>query len=507
MTERTKESCNTAMQKVLSDWNQDVLFRSSNREISTILDKWVSDKIWEDTTNTGFMPHDIVERFCPKPSEKDPSLMSIYENATKYMAEVRLIGKPGKLIKRIFPYMNPQEVETFVSWYKDTFVQGEMGYQVKSGKEAKDFKHAYSGTQSPENDCKYDHHNIKSLSGSCMRHSFDNLPCHPAEVYASGDFSIFWVEDSQERIVARCVVYHKTDTSFRAGPIYTNTNLATEMLTKHLESLGITDFGESFEGAKINKVEYRHNSFVIPFIDNCNYAEYYDDQYWILLDDKPNSEYLEGQTCGYSDLSSGGVYCEDCGDQYDEDSMTYLDHGCVCDICLSENYNRCEDDGCYYLNDETTEVYRYSGYGRTSDIYRTQWAENNTVYCENEDEFWRDTDVIFIESEEIYVPTKIAESEYFESTVDSIWYSNDQLVETELGNMTKEQAIEADMTSINGVYMRASEAYQTETVEIETANRDKHGDYIVETKTSLILRDNYELDDYLKPQRNPELPF
>lgn len=496
MTERTKESCNTVMQKVLSDWNNGGVFKVSYREKSGTLDFYIISKIWEDCNCSDLKTYDITERFCAKPSEKDSALLSIYENLNKYNAGIRLIGKPGKIIKRIFPFMNPQEVETFVTWYKESFVQTNMGYQVKSGKEAKDFKFAYAGTQSPATDCNYDHNGIKSLSGSCMCHNFDDLPCHPAEVYASGDFTQYWIEDSQGRIASRCIVYNDK----YAGPIYTNTNLATSMLKNHLEFLNIIDFDCEFVGAKINKVNIGNNynsTYIIPFIDGIKYAESYSDDYWILTNYEPNCEYIETSQLGYSDTKFGNITCDCCGESFNEDSMACVNGGdCVCESCLSDNYQICENDGEYYLNRETVEVYYNTQWSIRSDSFHQNKINLvNAVYCENQDEYWRSDSVIYIESENIHVPTHLAKYDYFESTVDSIWYSNDQEVSTEIGDMTEEQAINADMTLINGVYMRVSEAYTVET----TTN--ENGD----DKSELILRDNYELDSDGIPQRNPDL--
>lgn len=504
MTECTKESCNIAMQKVLSDWENGGIFKDSYREKSSMLESYIREKIWEECTLNSLQAYKIADRFCAKPAEKDSALLSVYENLTKYNAETRLIGKPGKIIKRIFPYMNPQEVESFVTWYKETFVQTNLGYVVKSGKETKDFKLAYAGIQSPATDCDYNHDNVKSLSGSCMRHSFDNLTCHPAEVYASGDFTQYWIEDSQGRIAARCIVFIDK----YAGPIYTNTNLATNMLKGHLESLNITDFYCEFVGAKIKKVKKRNyydSTYIIPFIDGIEYAEDYSDEYWVLTNDQPDCEYIESSQSGYCDAKSGGVTCEDCGEFHDEDSMTYVNDSFVCESCLSDKYTCCKNNGEYYPNDEMVEVYYRTRWGTDSDSYHQDNLDSaNAVYCENQHEYWGLGDVTYIESEGIHVPSHLVEHDYFESTVDNIWYSYDQKVSTKLGDMTEKQATETDMTLINGIYIRVAEAYAVETTEIETSNRDKQGEYIIETKSKLILRDNYELDSNGIPQRNDD---
>ena len=503
MTTRTKATCETALIQVLKVWDNGIEYKNSSYPTrNKTLDNKTSEMFWETSASEVLYSYDIVERFCPKPADKNPALMSIYESAAKQATETRLIGKPGKMIKRIFPYLNPQEVEVFANWYKDSFVLGAMGYTVKSGNDAESFKKAYAGKQSKESDSNY-HGYVKSLSGSCMRHQFDSLPCHPAEVYATGDFDIYWIEDSEGLIAARCIAYGDN-----AGPIYTNSNLATETLESYLNDKGITDFNCNFEGAKIKRVpkSNRDDSYVMPFVDGCGYAvEYRDDSYWTLTSDQPNDcDYIEGQTCGFSNLQSGGQPCDDCGDTMTEDDSTWVNNSesCVCGGCLSNNYTRCTSDDEYYLNGEITEVFYYNRYGIASNSYHQDNLPGDAIYCDNESEYWKDCDTVYIECESVQVPTKIAESDYFQSTVDSEWYPIDDQVDTELGDMTKEQAIEADLTLVGETWIRTPEAY---TLEITTTEIERYNDTETVTTHKLILRDNFELDDFGMPQRNPDL--
>jgi len=502
MTTRTKATCENVLIQVLKSWDNGIEYKSSdNPTRNKALDNKTSDIFWETSASEVLYSFEVVGRFCPKPADKNPALMSIYENATKKATETRLIGKPGKMIKRIFPYLNPQEVEGFANWYKETFVLSEMGYTVKSGNDAESFKKAYAGKQSKESDCNYANH-VKSLSGSCMRHQFDSLPCHPAEVYAAGDFDIYWIEDSEGLIAARCIAFGDY-----AGPIYTNSNLATETLELYLNEKGITDFNCNFEGAKIKRIpkSNRDDSYVMPFVDGCGYAiECRDDSYWILTSDQPDCDYIESQTCGFSDLTSGGQPCDDCGDNMSEDDSTWVDNSesCVCSSCLSNSYTRCTSNDEYYPNGDMTEVFYYSSWGNiTSDSYNQDNLPSDAIYCDNESEYWKEGDIVHIESESVYVPTKVAESDYFQSTVDSEWYPIDDQVDTELGDMTKEQAIEADLTLVGETYIRTPEAY---ILEITTTEKQMYSNIETVTTHKLILRDNFELDDSSIPQRNPD---
>ena len=400
--------------------------------------------------------------FQPAQAKDNPLNLAIYESKDKYERDIRLSGKPGRIIKRILPFATESFCASFADWFKEEFA--DIAYTVKESTESDCFALAYSGTQSKTTNPGLSFNNeyklyAKSLSGSCMRHDKSEfrsgLPIHPAEVYASGDFKIVWAEDAKGYIAARCVVNIKQRDSsvYRPGPIYTATDSAFNAVAAYMVAQGYDKQGtcdsSGWYGARIKAVEH-DGGYIAPFMDLCGEGNLTDSQEFFRL--TRNGEYTFRETGGTIESEQYYCSCGDCGEgiREDDDFFYIEDSGeNVCQSCFDSSYFQCAGNGNTYSNDDAVEVF-YRSYGRTrSRTYSQDYVDSgrgDCVFCDNESEYWADDDVTYIECEEIYVPSHIVTEDYFLSEYDSEYYPlSDRIELTAIGQFwTLQQAIDSD---------------------------------------------------------------
>lgn len=403
--------------------------------------------------------------FQPAQAKDNPMNLAVYESHDKYLRDIRLSGKPGKIIKRILPFADETLCAKFAEWFKEQFA--EIAYVVKESTEAEYFALAYSGPQSktmnPGLSFSYDVKlYAKSLSGSCMRHNKSDfrsdLPIHPSEVYASGDFKIVWAEDSKGGIAARCVVNVKQRDSdvYRPGPIYTATDSAFNAVAAYMVAQGYDKQGtcdsSGWHGARIKAVGHQ-GGYIAPFMDLCGEGNLTDSGEFFRL--SRNGEYTFRETSGLIEAESFCCHCEDCGEgvREDDDHFYIEDSGAtVCGSCYEQSYFTCNGNGNVYSNDDSVDVHRRS-YGNTRyNTYSREYVEDSCefVYCDNSDEYWNESDTVYIESESVHVPSHIVGQDYFQSDLDGEWYSNDDKVVIDCLNQswTMQQVEDSDQFDI-----------------------------------------------------------
>jgi hypothetical protein len=148
--------------------------------------------------------------------------------------------------------------------------------------------------------------------------------------------------------------------------------------------------------------------------------------------------------------------CEDCGEGIREDDEHFYieDSGeTVCQSCFDSSYFQCAGNGNTYPNGDSVEVY-YRSYGRTrSRTYSQDFVDSgrgDCVYCDNEQEYWNDSDVVYIECEEVYVPAHNVTDDYFLSDVDSEYYPLSDMVKIDCLNecWTLEQVTDSDQFDV-----------------------------------------------------------
>ena len=371
----------------------------------------------------------------PKPDDKDNRLMSVYLSADDLEKGKRTSGKPAKILRKILPAESSVDFEAFAVWFKETYFLATQGLVFKSSSDRKDFAKVYTMKQASASDPRLGC-SRKSLAASCMRYSFDHLICHPTEIYGSGDFEIVWIENSQEQLLARAVVCTRNG-RYANAPIYTNSNLAADMLeaeiAKRKQACEQPD-KVSWINAELLRIE-NHNSdeLIAPYFDNYSSAKDLGDKLKI-------SKYGDLELTTTSGVISEHEYhCESCNTGLGEYDTHYAHDSTYCEDCFHDQFFYCEDCREYEPNHDGNEVIGCEGLicdhcvQNSGDIVHTtcnNYAHiDETVYSEYSDEWF------LVNGEN---------DTWFTSDVDGEIYSIDELAKLPIDSMlTHDQAIDS----------------------------------------------------------------
>lgn len=252
---------------------------------------------------------DYLKQLSPRKSKTDPEGLAYFDNSYKYANDRLTKIGPGRFIKKLFPDAPDHLVEGFTMWWKDNIAFDKSNYKLHVGKTREDFKRAFTKRRNTSN--LYYKNLRKSISDSCMRYAFSNLPCHPSEVYASGDFEVVAVRDNRGKTRARCVVRVRLlDDSpcFVPGWIYTSDNYSAELIEGYLESKKEGSSISIYEDyhwheARILNIPYSEGSehVVCPYVDNNRYLTRYNEDFNLLVNGVGNyySECNNTSGCTY----------------------------------------------------------------------------------------------------------------------------------------------------------------------------------------------------------------
>lgn len=344
----------------------------------------------------------------------------------------RSATKIGRALRKMFPVLTDKEVEAITDNVKRKFFCAD--WTVRSGKERADFKHAYS-SQHAETRNMDTTYAKKRLSDSCMRYPFDHLPSHPTEAYASGDFEIFWTENSEGHIGSRVVVSvaKGNDDRREAGPVYAVCEDSYQVLADHVKPLIRHGFAESdFTGLKLLSISYRDNTWIAPYLD-------LDPKY--LTD--TGDGFLTIAECGEITGSNyGGLQylerrhmCEDCECTLDEDDIYHSPEGDgpYCHDCYYERWHNCENCMQDEPSNDALEV-----------LISNRWSDRQVqVWCQDcvgsgaviaNDELWSDCSVTQLADGE-FAPTYDIEDNYFKCLWNDEWYPLTEAAPTEDGEL------------------------------------------------------------------------
>lgn len=332
--------------------------------------------------------------FEPKPSAKVAGNLAIFNNKAQKAKGIPVSMKVGRAIRLMFPDLDDKTLAQIVDDYRQEFPTFE--YSVKESEEAWAFKHAYQHTMGPYENI-YTTSGRKSLANSCMRHDFSRMKTHPCEVYASGDFRMYWTELPDGRIGSRCVVYINEGGKPQAGPIYGTTEASIDFLAEKLQEIG-ADFYEnaSWDGAKLLYVEDR-SGIVGPYLDHEQSCDREGD-YLVIGGDRYDA-------CSYNGYISGGSYttCEDCEADLDEDDY-YADNGGThyCEHCYNERYVECGHTHREILREDAVEVVAmYRGWGgnlqeNTLLVSQDCIDDGTFMYCESREKYYESEYVVML---------------------------------------------------------------------------------------------------------------
>lgn len=242
----------------------------------------------------------IADHFLHLSSTKK-GMLAYTESPDKGERDLQTPIKPGAYAKRFYPHLDEKEVGRLSALVS-------CDGQLMFADTAEEMRRVYM--RGPD---------------SCMSGSFGELPCHPAEVYAAGDLAVAYLEDDDNRIIARCVVWPEKKLFTRAyGDI--------EKIVSQLEAAGFKR-GNHF-GARIRHVEYG-DCFVLPYIDECHSkcgdpaclcVTWKDGNLVIsdrgyLANDTDGYIYGDGDDDCYAETSENQTVCDSCEDRVHEDDV------------------------------------------------------------------------------------------------------------------------------------------------------------------------------------------
>jgi len=204
----------------------------------------------------------------------------------------KTLVKLGRLLLKMYPWLQPKEIEAVVDSYKEEFSLRHFTLH-RSHEIAKICRKSLARTQNFATTTFK-----KSLSNSCMRHDF-NQTVHPMKAYESGEFEVIYLLDGNKKLAARTILRISNGTY---APIYCVCNQAYDQLKEYLRGQGYESLENNprgWAGAKLLLLEtwvesgeddegYEtggHESYAVPYVDciPCAYNPIVDD-YIVIAD-------------------------------------------------------------------------------------------------------------------------------------------------------------------------------------------------------------------------------
>jgi hypothetical protein len=410
--------------------------------------------------------------------------LGYWPDCKMYAANRRFKGKPGKVLRKIFPGIDDVTLQKLVDSYQAQFDVSQYEYGVaKTREEIVDvFSTPNAEFQNPATTFYR-----KSLSSSCMRSAKSNgdyvfSHTHPAQAYGSGDFEVHYLKTADNRLAGRVVVNiskagEKCDATH--APVYGVSELSLNLLAAKMSAIGARQAKDcDWEGATIFAEEYR-GSLIAPYLDIA--PQRYS---WDMKTDKGQIssrggftgnqyhgvQYDESGTCFHCEehfsrndmtqhdgehycedcFSEQFTYCESCGETIDREDAQYADCDAYCEGCYSRRFTQCECCEEDVSNDCIASVYYLRRDGRTRSA---EWCENcrdDAAHLCSDSEYWRADDCQWSEYESEYIsPNDIGD--YFVSDDDGELYPLSQLAETDSG-----ERISIDAAEDRGLELRDS---------------------------------------------------
>jgi hypothetical protein len=354
-----------------------------------------------------------------RPSEKyGDSMVSFHSSYTERERSKRVICSYGKLLKRIFPDINQKLLTELVSKYNDKFSVGEL--ILNSGKDRSDFRKAYQGPYSTDTNFTRTS-DFKSLCNSCMGGN-EWGDTHPAEAYASGDFTMVWVEEQgTNKVAARCVVMTHLKgeplTRWRPAPIYVTSTDSKDLITNFLDTRSPGwHFESSWIGAVMLKIE-RDSRVFMPYLD---YGEGIEDRgdYFTVggpLNPDGGSGYLDSHYC----------CCENCGIGVNEDESYAHNDNQYCESCYNENIFCCENCDDSYWGYDGMEQVQGGRYGEQH--FCRHCVSRCAVFVEESSEWWTVEKVIELANGKYITKDMLETGEWAEASDDQMVYPTEEL--------------------------------------------------------------------------------
>ena len=310
---------------------------------------------------------DNILRFTDPYYDRKTKLINYYKTANDRENEKRTSMKPGRFFRKIAPYYSDTQIEFLVNILKEEL---EVTGELRSTESREGIKGIYTAKTVGGGYLN----NFKCINASCMR--YDNFgKYHPSEVYASGDFTLYYIENAQGLIAARVLYCKETGC---CGPIYASSdaygNFLMEKLKEKYEIFYDIDYDNgTWEGANLLKIEESVGNIIGPYLD-------------MEQNVRDCGDYLriDSDSYDYSFHSTDGIYykrchCDGCGWSSRADNFVEID---------GEMY--CSD--CHYYCDFSEEyrIGNYDDYTRVrvsigqTQLWSNEYLEENAVEFRNQ---------------------------------------------------------------------------------------------------------------------------
>jgi len=238
-------------------------------------------------------------------------------------------------------------------------------------------------------------------------HGPNHLPVHPVTAYASGDFSIAWVEDAKGLIAGRVVLYHGE--TVQAGPIYGACNIALRQLEDLIDSLDGEFAGHGdWEGAKL--VAHEHDGdFIGPYLDIEPRSLNHEGKYLVITSDgEIDANSYQGI------LSANGCRCFSCEHSIHEDEVHHSEHTgeSYCSDCYYDDHIHCEyTQEDVHINDAIL-VHSLTRYGEDNNHACESVQDNDAFLCKC-GLIWDAEDIVYCEDEGQWISPRDADDYFF----------------------------------------------------------------------------------------------
>ena len=359
----------------------------------------------ESETAQRLIPDALARRYVsavyrPFKSDIREGNIALTRNAVDAKRDRQTSMKPGRAFRHMFPWLDDNAISALAEAWIEDHSPRELTMHI--GKEADDFRRAYDHTRASYRNPATTH-NRKSLASSCMQgvtrdwDSENKREYSVGEAYASGDFTVAWLETEEGDIAGRVVYLDVADMTHFSGPIYGCCEQSLNMLQKHLDSIDAVFDVDGWDGARFAVVGSVDNP-VVPYIDGDLSGHIRGAGKYIHLSVQ-DGDFTFDNTDG---THSGGEHCCGCGDNLSEDDSCYTDDGTLCEGCFNDHYVHLENGQAVPIEDASF-VYTKNRWGIDQ-----VWVEmDDAAWCESLEEMWHFDDVTFTEDGDEAVPTHL----------------------------------------------------------------------------------------------------
>jgi hypothetical protein len=353
--------------------------------------------------------------------------------------EGRITLRSGKGLRKMFPCLTDKEIETLNDEYRHEFSVKEL--TVHSGQTRADFaraKHSLIGKlENPDTTS-----GRKFLGNSCMRYDFKvtrNLPMQPTEAYASGDFTVYWTEDTSGKICSNVIVYDRQKDNQIAAPIYGVCEKSIDTLQELLSEKGIELYAHynnmRWSGARLLRFDHDDGEYIGPYLDVLpqSLSQTACGKYLVV---DPNGD-ISGTT--YQGLLYGnGQSCYVCDDSIHRGNEYHYGNETYCSDCYHDRIRQCnycgddtETDDCTTVQTECSDFEEYCEFCTNQ---HTVVISNGEIWLETDTRVTANNDVISVDEYNAYYFTSDWDGEIYPDHNQASLENGDSVSVTEAAN-------------------------------------------------------------------------